>query len=426
MTTFPRQTFRPGRRAAAILAMAVACGSLVACSSTTGGGASGSAADASAADGPAEAATADQVAATIRNAFLADVDPESLDPTVRETLKVAAVPLTPEQQELLTTCLAQTTCETGRGTLTVAFANDTTNAYRNIYRAEFTAQAIAYPSVKTIIYSNANNSVSAVNANLRSLIAQRVDAIVINSNYAASIVPALQQAQQAGIAVIEAGNPVPENVSELVTSVFEPDLCGAWADAGNQLADNVTDGGSYAMYTGIAGNPNAAVWQPCLDTAMTGRGWTQAESGLTEWTPQGTAQAASALIASGRNPAAIAYDYSPEDFVKPYIDQNITPPAVLSGGAVNYSWLNTFEEAQAANLNPRGYLVNSQVWYGRIGVTAALKSLAGEDVAAAVTVAQPVVPVDSVLPLNVEGTPASAPVGGLLTVPQMTTALAAG
>jgi hypothetical protein len=192
------------------------------------------------------------------------------------------------------------------------------------------------------------------------------------------------------------------------------------------LADNVNDRRSYATYTGIAGNPNAAVWQPCLDSALTGRGWTQAESGLTEWTPQGTAQAASALIASGRNPAAIAYDYSPEDFVKPYIDQRITPPWVLSGGAVNYAWLNTFEDAKAANLNPQGYLVNSQVWYGRIGVTAALKSLAGQDVASAVTVAQPVVTVDSVLPLNVEGTPANAPVGGLLSVEQMTTALAAG
>ena len=65
----------------------------------------------------------------------------------------------------------------------------------------------------------------------------------------------------------------------------------------------------------------AAAWHPCAQQALDGLGWSKATEGFTQWTPQGSSQAANALIASGQQVAAILNDDYMDEFYKAYTDR---------------------------------------------------------------------------------------------------------
>ena len=401
---------------------------LAACSNTTA--ASNNSSPAAAASGDIiTAASVDQaaLAATIKKAMLADVPVSELDPVVADTLAVTSQPLTPEQSQLLDTCLRQASCDTGHGTLTIGInAGAANNPWWNIRRAEATAQAIAYPQVKRIIYtSSASGDIAEVLANLRSLITQRVDVIVDDPIFGAAILPAVQQAKQAGIAFITANSPLPAETTSDTASQFPYDLC----EMGKSAAGEVMKAGkaagtptTYALYTGIPGNSVAAEWQPCAEQVLTGQGWTQVTSGFTQWTPQGTAQAANALLASGQDVGGILNDYYMDDFVKPYIEANKKLPVTFTDTAL-YSSFGVFDQAKSANLNSAALIANGHVWYARLGVTAGVMIKSGQSVAPKIVPQVPVVPLESVADANLPGIQASAPVLSLLTPEQIQLAL---
>jgi hypothetical protein len=423
MTTMSAGRTRP-RTFGSILkpaALGVAAVLLAACSSTTAPSSSSGGGGPSVE--PVTTTSVDQAAltATIKKAFLTDVPVDSLDPVVKNAMAVASTPLTAEQNTLLETCLRKSVCETGRGSLTIAFPNDNVNTWRSTFRAELTAQAIASPQIAKIVYNNAADVATEI-ANLKSLIAQRVDIIVMNTIYASAILPTVKEAKAAGITVIEAQAPIPDELAAVVDSTIAPDLCQLYTDAAKQVAATGGSDSTYAIYTGIAGGSTAAVWQPCFRQTMKEAGWSEAVEGFTQWSPQGEKQAANALLASGKKPDAIIYDASPEEFLKPYIQDRSTPPTVMSD-IVYQSWLNTYQDAVEAGIKPKGIISNSQVWYGRLGVTAGVMVKAGQPVAKKIVPTAPSVSVDEVLDRNDASLPAAAPVQTLLTADQMKLAL---
>jgi len=392
---------------------------LTGCSSTTAGHIERGSVEGLSADVADPAA----LQATINKAFLAEIPADTLHPVIRNTLAVASVPFTPEQQATFERCMSSNVCETGRGSLTIAFPNDNINPYRSIFRGEFTAQAIASPQVKKIIYS-ASTDIAGFLANFRSLIVQQVDIIVLNSIYAGAIGPAIRQAKDAGIVVVEAETPLPPDTATLVDSQIATDFCQMYVEAGEKIAAATTTNTTYALYTGIPGNSSAATWQPCLERALRGAGWTRAVEGFTQWTPQGTSQAANALLASGARPGAIVYDYTPEDFVRPYISRRETPPLVMTD-VINQSWYATFNEAQDARLNPYSLVAHSRVWLARTGVTAGIMICADQQVNQHITAPAPIVSMADVLQYADPEIPANTPVPSLLTTEQIKLALSA-
>ena len=417
-----RQRPRRSRSASQLVAACAVAVLLTACSNTTASNDNSSRATSSSGQ-EITAASVDQkaLAATVKKAFLTDLPVSELDPVVANAMAVASTPLNADQSRLLRTCLQKDVCDTGRGSLTVAFPNDNTNPWRSVFRAELTAQAVASPQIKRFIYNNASDVASFL-ANFRSLIAQRVDVIVMDSIYASAILPVVKQAKQAGITVVQVQTPITGAVADEVDSVIAPDLCQVYADGAKAVAKEVGSASTYALYTGIAGNSNAAVWQPCAQKALKDAGWTEATKGYTQWTRQGEAEAANALLASGKKVGAIVYDSTPDDFVKPYITEKRTPPVVLSDVSP-YSWLRTFKEAQDAGLDPKGFISDSMVWYGRLGVTAGVMIEAGQSVTKKITPPMPVVPVDTVLGLDDPAVPADTPVPSLLTPQEIKLAL---
>lgn len=418
-----RRTLR-NRPALQLLAASVLAASLAACSTTTGPSSGSNTASGSGTDITANSVDQKALAATIKKTFLTDIPAGELDPVVADTMAAASQPFTAEQSDLFKKCLQQGSCDTGRGSLTVAIALQTANSWNNIFRGEATAQALAYPQVKKIVYNNANGDVAAVLANLRSLIAQRVDIIVTDPVFGGAIASALQQAKQAGITVVTVNTPLPASAASSVAAQVPLALCDLYTEGAEALVKKLGKNSTYALYTGIPGNSNAAAWQPCLKKVLDGAGWTMVTEGFTQWTAQGAAQAANALLASGKQPAAIIYDYTTDDFVKPYVDERKTPPAFLSD-VMNYSWLTQIQQAKQVGVDVTSWLASSHVWFGRFGVTAGIKIKEGQQVPAQVSVHVPVVTTDSVLETNSAKIPSTVPVSSILTPEQMTIALAA-
>ena len=81
---------------------------------------------------------------------------DNVSPVIVEAIKHAAMDLTPEQRKLALECWKNNVCETGHGTLTVAYADGFgENVWRQVTKMEFIEQALTYPSIKKIIYTSA-------------------------------------------------------------------------------------------------------------------------------------------------------------------------------------------------------------------------------------------------------------------------------
>ena len=71
---------------------------------------------------------------------------ENVSPVIVEAFRRAAIDLTPEQRALALKCWKASVCETGHGTLTVAYADGFgENVWRQVTKMEFIAQALTYP-----------------------------------------------------------------------------------------------------------------------------------------------------------------------------------------------------------------------------------------------------------------------------------------
>ena len=93
-------------------------------------------------------------------------------------------------------------CETGHGTLTVAYADGFgENVWRQVTKMEFIDQALTYPDIKKIIYTSAAGDATKAISDMRAYIAQKVDVIVIFADAGAALLPTVKEATEAGILV---------------------------------------------------------------------------------------------------------------------------------------------------------------------------------------------------------------------------------
>lgn len=327
--------------------------------------------------------------AAMEVAFFEELSIDDLDPTMAEALRVASIELTPEQTTKLQECLSQNECDTGTGgELTVGIADPFGGIpWRVQARIEATAQALAYPQVGRIIYTDGNADEQQSLANFRSLMSQNVDVIVGYFDFAASMPAMIKQATSQGIQVVPYIGPVPgiEPGVEMTSQVV-PDLC----ETGTAMAASVVEEGgeneAAALFTGIPGNASDE-WQDCAKTEFENSGWEVAFEGTTEWTPQGEIQAGSELIASGDPVDAILYDNTGANFLVPYKRAGETPPMIVS-------WANSLQYYNAYEADAGGvpnFIINGQTWTPRPAVTAGVKAALGEEVAPVINLNQPIV-----------------------------------
>src|SRR5271166_6525290 len=128
---------------------------------------------------------------------------ENVSPVIVEAIKHAAMDLTPEQRKLALECWKNNVCESGHGTLTVAYADGFgENVWRQVTKMEFIEQALTYPSIKKIIYTSAGGDATKAISDMRAFIAQKVDVIVMFADAGPALLPSVKEATEAGILVV--------------------------------------------------------------------------------------------------------------------------------------------------------------------------------------------------------------------------------
>lgn len=323
------KSHRPGRRLAPILSIAVV-GLMV-----LAGCGSGGSDESSSSDGTAPVGSEADVEAMIANIYGPGVTEADIEPEIVGGLKVAAAQPSQELLDKVASCLGKSVCETGQGELTIAIPlDDSSNTVALQDQASALLQALRYPNVKRVVMPNGKGDLATIIANFRSLISQRVDIIMYNTGYGSSLGKLAQQAIDADIILAIKDQPIPGIEPGPNTIFLGTENCGfGEGQAKSVIGDNESGSGVVAFVTGVPGNPFAAEWMPCARDVVEREGWSVASDGnTTDWTPQGEAEAASALLASGNDLDGITYDGSCDVLATTYLEADRTPPTMVSTG----------------------------------------------------------------------------------------------
>jgi ABC-type sugar transport system substrate-binding protein len=241
---------------------------------------------------------------------------ENVGPIVAESFRRFADGLTAEQRQLALQCWKDSVCDTGTGgAVTVALADGFgENVWRQVTKMEFIVEALTYPQIGKIIYTSARNDPTKAISDLRSLIAQQVDVIVVFADASTALLPTIQEATEAGsLVVLHNGTYVggQAGVDYLPTVRETPcDLGTGMVDA---VGENTTETGEIGIVElgGTPGNGLSAAWQACADAEMAKHdNMSLIGKADTNWTQEGTFQAVSGFLAQDADVDGIIYEYS--------------------------------------------------------------------------------------------------------------------
>jgi ABC-type sugar transport system substrate-binding protein len=379
--------------AAAALALAAGACSSGSTSSAASPGATGSSATTSPATAAASGATVQKL---VDQAFQAGIPLSSLSATVQQAFQAAAEPLTQAQLATAFSCWQNSTCSTGTGgPVTLGIADGFgDNTWRQFTKMEIILQALHYKQVGKIIYTNAHGVLSQFQANIRSLTAQGVKAIVTYDDFGAAAVPAFAAAQREGAKVSSYVGGIPDAPTTAVANQVSANICAAGTSMAATTDTLLAGKGEVAFFNGTPGNPQGAAWNKCASQEFKakGGGVTVAYEANTDWTPAGAQQAAAGLVSSGKPVKAILYDYADPltQVVKAFQQAGRVTPALVtwtSNNALFGMWQQDQGTAKAFDL----YYTNGLNWESRVSVTAVLDALSGQSVPAQLTVPMPFV-----------------------------------
>lgn len=166
-------------------------------------------------------------------------------------------------------CWKNNVCKTGTGgKLTVAYVEGFgENVFRQMSKMEFILQALTYPQIGKIIYMSAHSNLQQAIADFKSVIAQKVSAIVTYPDFGDAMIPVFQQATKAGIPVSTYAWGYVTGPGKNYLTVVGEDTCKlgkAFAKVDNKQIGS----GDIAFMGGFPGNPLSASWQKCEQNAL--------------------------------------------------------------------------------------------------------------------------------------------------------------
>ncbi|MGZ4456904.1 MAG: substrate-binding domain-containing protein [Nocardioides sp.] len=380
-----------GRPVLAVTLTALVLG-VTACGSSGSSGGGGSVSDKSVVD--LSTITDAQAQATVDKALQTDtVKLADLDPTVQEAFKRASIELTSAQLDKAYECWTGTSCTIGSGKTTLGIAEAYgQNQWRKISKMEVILQAMTYPDIGKIIYTDAQGDLAKFQANVRSLAAQGAKAIVSYDDFGAAALPAFAAAQAQGAKISTFVGPVPDAPASSLANQVHGDICAAGTEMAKVAQDDLKLTGQVALLNGTPGNPQGATWNKCFEDALTPGGLTVGAKQDTDWTLAGAFKAASALVSSGKDYSGILYDYADPipQVIDAYDKAGKKPPAIITWTS-NNGMAKVWEQAQGTPRAFPVYFTNALNWEGRVSVTAVMSLLAGKDAASDITVPQPFV-----------------------------------
>jgi ABC-type sugar transport system substrate-binding protein len=366
---------------------------LTACGSGGSSGSSNSGASSSGSNAALDKIDDAAAQKTVSRAFLTeDVKFADLDPTVQETFKRATIELTPAQLDKAFECWSKTSCEIGKGDVTLGIAEAFgQNQWRRISKMEAILQALTYPNIGKIISTDAQGDLATFQSNVRSLASQGAKAIVSYNDFGAAALPAFQAAQAQGAKISTYVGPTPDAPKASLASQVHGDTCAVGKEMAKVGQDDLHLTGQVAILNGTPGNPQGASWNKCFQDALKG-GVTVGTKLDTDWTLAGAFKAASALVSSGQTYSGVFYDYADPipQVIQAYDQAGVKPPAIVTWTA-NNGMAKVWEQAQGTDRAFPVYFTNGLNWESRVSVTSVMGLLGGDNVKADIVVPQPFV-----------------------------------
>jgi ribose transport system substrate-binding protein len=281
---------------AAVTGVGAAGLALVGCGDDDSTAATGSS---TAASSPAaNAINAPEVTTKIADAqFIKLMGTAQVDPLVARSMNRASVNFTDAQKATAVKIFKGSGGDTGSGgKLVLGISEGANNAFAKATFMEGILQAMSYPAIGKVIYTNSNYDNQKQISDMQTLISQKVDIIAIAGG--ATLLPIMKEATKAGIPVSAyigdpTGTPGTDYVSYVSYSIE------AVGKAFGQAAVDYTGGnGNYVVFNGIPGNAFGAVWIPALDTFYKSQpGMKKIGQTDTNWTVEGTFAATSSFLA---------------------------------------------------------------------------------------------------------------------------------
>jgi ABC-type sugar transport system substrate-binding protein len=358
--------------------MVTGCGSSSK-SSTSSGGSSNAAATT-----PASTVSAADLQKTVDTALQSSaVKADSLPPLMKEALQKATPQLTAAQMATAFKCWQGNSCTLGSGKVTLGLADGFgDNTWRKFSKMSVILQAMTYPEVGKLIFTNAHGQLATYQSDIRNLTAQGAKAIVAYNDFGPSAYPAFTTAQRAGAVISTYVGPNDGAPTSAITTRVQPDICQAGKTMA-QVTKQAVGSAGVAYFTGTPGNPEDTGWQKCASQS----GINAIFKADTNWTPAGAQTAASALISSGKPAKAILYSYSNPvpNIVKTFNKANKSVPAIIT-------WTQDNGTSCQWKLKPYPlYQTNALNWAARVSVTSVLAKVDGKSVPDAVIYPMPFV-----------------------------------
>jgi ABC-type sugar transport system substrate-binding protein len=309
---------------------------------------------------------------------------ENVSPVIVEAIKRAAVDLTPEQRALALKCWKDSVCETGHGTLTVAYADGFgENVWRQVTKMEFIAQALTYPEIKKIVYASAGGDATKAISDLRAFVAQKVDVIVIFADAGAALLPTVKEASEAGITVVlHNGTDIGGKTGkDYLTSIAE-NVCNLGVGFIKVVGDNSSkDPTSVVELGGTPGNPLSATWQKCADDELAKhKNMKLLGKADTNWTQEGSFQAMTGFLSQSGSVDSVVYEYA-DGFrggLRAWQAANKKPDVIVALRTDEQGLFCDWEKINDPNF--KIFYSNGQNDQSRFALTAAMMKKEGKDV----------------------------------------------
>jgi|SRR5581483_7359342 len=310
---------------------------------------------------------------------------KNVPPIVAAAVTRAGVSFTGAKLQLAIKCWKTSPCDTGTGgKLAVAEADGFgDNVWREITHMEFVLQALTYPQVGKIYYTNGHGDTSKQISDLKGLIAQKVNVIVGFPDAGAAMLPSIKQATARGILYAPYLNPIGSPGKDYLTDTAE-DLCQLGKSFAQILNQNISSG-QVAFLGGTPGNGLSKAWQSCEKPALK-KSLQYVGEADTNWTRDGTLKAMSGFLSKYPNLKGVSYEYADGSLglIRAYQAAHKPINLVLT--------LRTDEESFFCEWNKVNN-PNFKVFYGagggfdsRISLTAAMMKLAGAKIPPAIVV----------------------------------------
>jgi len=309
---------------------------------------------------------------------------ENVSPVIVEAIKHAAMELTPEQRKLALECWKNNVCETGHGTLTVAYADGFgENVWRQVTKMEFIQQALTYPNIKKIVYSSAGGDATKAISDMRAFIAQKVNVIVIFADAGPALLPTVKEATEAGIVVVlHNGTYIGGKPGKDYLTTIAENLCDLGTDFVKiVLANSKKDPTTIVELGGTPGNGLSAGWQKCSDQEIAKHANLKLLGKAdTMWTQEGSFKAMSGFLAQNGTVDAVLFEYA-DGFrggLRAYDAAKKPYDLVVALRTDEMGVICDWEKAN--NPNFKIFYSNGQNDQARFALTAAMMKIEGKDV----------------------------------------------